>query len=518
MKYKKSILIISLIIFLLSIATVAASDIEDAVQTSDGGNAILTGESENANQLINDDTLQTAEENAQFEEQTDENEITPAEDNTGNDIDDGSFTALQKKIDEAAKGSTIVLDKDYTYDEGFSKRGIVIDKDLTINGNGHTLNGLSKARIFLIKFGLIRNHKVTLNNIKFTNGYTDLYGGAIFNYANLTVNNCEFTKNYAKYAGGAINSVGYINCKNSKFNKNTADGDAGALFTLSIENSVEFYRNIYNETTVIGDMEFILSILVNVTVKFTRDVVNNCVFTNNVAKGRGGGAIYAFAHIYIKSSTFTNNKAGEKGGAVFGNKDLFITASKFTNNKVSKYGGAVYFRCHEQSGHYEGKKWVSELKYYKKMIKTSTFTNNSASKGGAIYGFKTSPSDSHGARAVNCTFTNNKASSGRDTIGTSRRDCVFNYLKLTISKVNVKKSAKKLIINSKLTKGKKLISGKKIAFTFNGKKYTAKTNKKGIARITIKSAILKKLKVGKTIKYQAKYGKLIAKRSVKVKK
>ena len=308
MKFKKSILVISLIIFLLNIATVAASDIEDAIQTNDGSNAILTGESDNALQILSED-ISTAEDNVQLKEQTDENEIISSEDS--NDIDDGSFTALQKKIDEAEWGSTIILNKDYTYDEGFSNRGIIIDKNLTINGNGHTLNGLSKSRIFLIRFGLILNHQVTLNNIKFTNGYSDLYGGAIFNYANLTVNKCEFTNNYAKYAGGAISSVGYINCKNSKFNKNTAGGDAGALFTLSFENSIDFYRNIYNESIAIGDMEIILPILVNVTIKFTKDNVNSCVFTNNVAKGRGGGAIYAFSHIYIKSSTFTGLKTAK---------------------------------------------------------------------------------------------------------------------------------------------------------------------------------------------------------------
>ena len=36
-------------------------------------------------------------------------------------VDDGSFTALQRKIDDASAGDTITLEKDYTYDDGFSK-------------------------------------------------------------------------------------------------------------------------------------------------------------------------------------------------------------------------------------------------------------------------------------------------------------------------------------------------------------------------------------------------------------
>ena len=89
---------------------------------------------------------------------------------------------------------------------------------------------------------------------------------------------------------------------------------------------------------------------------------------------------------------------------------------------------------------------------------------------------------------------------------------------LKLKKVSVKKSAKKLVITATLKEGKKAIKGKKITFRFNGKKYTAKTNKKGIAKITIKKKVLKNLKKGKKVKYQATYLKDTVKRTVKVKK
>ena len=91
-------------------------------------------------------------------------------------------------------------------------------------------------------------------------------------------------------------------------------------------------------------------------------------------------------------------------------------------------------------------------------------------------------------------------------------------VKLTLKKVTVKKSAKKLVIKAKLKVNKKPAKGKKITFKFKGKKYTAKTNKKGIAKITIKNNVLKKLKVGKKVKYQVKFGKKTVKRTAKVKK
>ena len=90
---------------------------------------------------------------------------------------------------------------------------------------------------------------------------------------------------------------------------------------------------------------------------------------------------------------------------------------------------------------------------------------------------------------------------------------------VTLKKVTVKRSAKKLVLTANLGKiNKKYLKNKKIIFKFNGKKYTAKTNKKGVAKVTIKSSVLKKLKVGKKITYQATYLKDTVKKTTKVKK
>ena len=91
-------------------------------------------------------------------------------------------------------------------------------------------------------------------------------------------------------------------------------------------------------------------------------------------------------------------------------------------------------------------------------------------------------------------------------------------IKLTLKKVKVKKSAKKLVLRATLKINGKAVKGKKITFKFKGKKYKAKTNKKGVAKVTIKKKVLKKLKVGKKVKYQATYGKVTKKYTVKVKR
>ena len=88
---------------------------------------------------------------------------------------------------------------------------------------------------------------------------------------------------------------------------------------------------------------------------------------------------------------------------------------------------------------------------------------------------------------------------------------------VNLKAVKVKKSAKKLVLQATVKVGKKAITKKKVTFKFNGKKYTAKTNKKGVAKVTISKKILKKLKVGKKVKYQATYLKDTVKKTAKVK-
>ena len=156
-----------------------------------------------------------------------------------------------------------------------------------------------------------------------------------------------------------------------------------------------------------------------------------------------------------------------------------------TNGKLVEYGEEVTIKI--------GKK---------------TYYAETNSKGVAYLTIKELP----GKYSVKISYTD-----ANDKVASITKSLVVQKV-LTLKTATVKKSAKKLVLSATLKKGKKAISGKRITFKFNGKTYKATTNKKGIAKVTVKKAVLKKLKVGKKVKYQATYQKCVVKKTAKVKK
>ena len=96
---------------------------------------------------------------------------------------------------------------------------------------------------------------------------------------------------------------------------------------------------------------------------------------------------------------------------------------------------------------------------------------------------------------------------------------VKQTLKLVKKNIKVKKSANSFKIKATLkwTNGK-AISGKQLTIKFNGKTYKVKTNSKGLAQVTIKKSVIKKLKAGKKYTYTVKYLTNSVKGTVKVTK
>ena len=77
---------------------------------------------------------------------------------------------------------------------------------------------------------------------------------------------------------------------------------------------------------------------------------------------------------------------------------------------------------------------------------------------------------------------------------------------------------KKFTLTASLKNGKKALKGKIISFKFKGKTYKAKTNSKGIAKVTLKRKVIRQLKRGKSYKVSIVYLRNTITRTVKVKR
>ena len=146
-----------------------------------------------------------------------------------------SFADLQKEINAV---DTLILDKDYIYSAN-DNSSISITKSITIDGNGHTLDGNAMSRIFKVV-----NGTVVFKNIKFVNG-SAVNGSAIF--GECLVINCTFINNNASY-GGAMYQGTAVNC--TFINNRARYG--GAIFageavncTFDNNQAIEKGNNIY---------------------------------------------------------------------------------------------------------------------------------------------------------------------------------------------------------------------------------------------------------------------------------
>ena len=340
MRYRKGILILALAVFLLSIAGAWASDTNDTVTDTVDKTAI---------ELSNDDIIAA-----------DENEDTLK-------VNEQTFGDLNNTIN-GNSDRDIYLDSDYKYSEEDSafKDGIVIGRDLNVYGNGHTINGIDKARIFKINSG-----NVVFHNITFTNGNTSDDGGAI--NGECTAVNCTFTGNQADSDGGAMASGSAINCT---FTNNQADYYGGAMYSGSAINCTFTGNHANSDGGAMWSGSAINCTFTNNQADWGGAMAGgsaiNCTFTGNQADSYGG-AMYIGSAI---NCTFTGNQADSGGGAMAGGSAINCT---FTNNQAN-FGGAI-----------RGGAAIN-----------CTFTGNQANFGGAMYS----------GSAINCTFTNNQADWG----------------------------------------------------------------------------------------------------------
>ena len=307
--------------------------------------------------------------------------------------DNGTFKDLQIKIDATGEGGTINLTNDYTYNG--TDEEININKSITINGNGFTINSLENSRIFNIK----ASSNIFLNNITFVNGKSDLGGAIIFNndISNIVIDNCKFIRNIATVNGGAIYiNASVSNCKiNSTFINNNAYRGGAIFFNNETDNVIIDGYFEGNEAERIGG-----------AIVFQAKASNNIIsseFYNNKANNASGGAIFfrTLAEGNQFASVFMGNYA-VYGGAIFfynkANNNLFN--SNFYSNVAYSAGGAIVFHNTTNNNNFTGR-----------FVNNSALGANSSSvwngNGGAI-----TFNDVSSNCVFTCDFINNTAKNG----------------------------------------------------------------------------------------------------------
>ena len=268
----------------------------------------------------------------------------------GGNLDLGieNFTDLQNAIGLVTGTLTLNQNVVMTDDEAANfVNGVIINKNIRIDGKGHTIDAKNLGRIFEIDGGFA----VTLTNVTLTNGKAD-NGGAIYNFGNLDLVHVNFVNNTAKYGGAIMNYAYGLVLDDSTFTNNTAK-IGGAIY-----NSADCF------------------------------VVGNSTFANNTATSNGGVIFNYGIGFVVGNSTFVNNSAADGAGAILnGGRGFVVGNSTFANNTATSKGGAIY--------NY-GIGFV---------VGNSTFANNTAEDAGAVY------NEGDNSVVGNSTFVNNTATS-----------------------------------------------------------------------------------------------------------
>ena len=373
-----------MVIFIVSISFACASDTDGQILLNDTN----TPDNENILSVDNDGTNVNG--------QTDSNDLRNNE-NTIN-ITSKTFSELRNEIKSAEEGSTLFLLTDCSCESGFSSvDGIGIQKQLTIDGNGHTINSKNIARTFFIDA-----NNVVLKNIKFINGNRegDSGGTLLIRASNTVIENCTFKNSKANY-GGVI----YINDKskidgtavtgtkinNCNFESNTAKKSGGAIYANSNGNTITNSKFTNNKATEMGGAIHIAGDEKNI--KKNHKIINN-TFTSNRAEKEAGALGIMYASIaQVEGNTFTKNSAGQyAGGADFYKGSGYTVKNNiFDGNTAGDLGGALR---------------LSITSYATaSRIENNDIKNSNAKNGGALY------SDSDKATYTKNTFYNNKATS-----------------------------------------------------------------------------------------------------------
>ncbi|MCQ2978011.1 MAG: hypothetical protein MJ232_08360 [archaeon] len=388
MKMKKSLLFLSLLIILcVSLGAVSAADM--SINDMD---SVDNTQSMGINQ---DDSNQKNVELIKLQENP-----TP-------------LSELEEEINNAKSGATIKLTKDYEVDSSEYEM-INIDKPLTIDGQGHTIDGSNYNGIFCLK------DNITLKNINFINTKTSHNAGAVYCVAaNCSVVNCSFVNCSAYYGGGAVYCVAancsvvncsFVNCTAKIGGAVYCDGANCSVLSCSFIDCFAddggAIRWVYPNYGVVSGCSFVNCSSNNnggaISLWNYNSSVINCSFIDCFSKICGGAIYCTGDNCSVVNCSFVNCIANMGGAINLGNYNSSVLSCSFVNCAADD-GGAIF--CYDSIG----------------SVLSCSFVNCAANVGGAVY------CDDVDFVVNYNIFDNNLASTGSAIYTQSSIDCDFNF-------------------------------------------------------------------------------------------
>ena len=231
---------------------------------------------------------------------------------------DGSVTdgdaSLRDALALIAPGGTISLADGLIGTITLDGTELSIDRDVTINGGGITVDANSASRVFNIDDGDDATiTEVFLSNLIVTGGNTLSTGGGIFNSENLVLTNSIISNNTADSFGGGIDNFnGTLTASNSTISGNSALSDGGGI------------ANFNGIVTI----------------------TNSTISDNTAASG--GGIANEDGSTTITNTTIATNSADVEGGGISNTTGIFGTlegsqvsiANTIVANNIANSGNA----------------------------------------------------------------------------------------------------------------------------------------------------------------------------------
>lgn len=226
---------------------------------------------------------------------------------------EGSSSELKSVIDSTSYGKTASLDKNYTFSRKDSP--IVIERAMTIDGNGNTINGNGANGIFSIP----KSQQATFKNINFINSsyFISLVYGASIN-----IINCNFTD--STYYHGAIYGRygGIVNISDCNFNSN--------------------YRAVSANTLIVKNTNFTNHYLIAESGDF-----ENCIFLNNWENFDRNNFVATNCTFYIKKALTPNNFRADRCKFILENSTnaYQLVSPRYVSSELSITNSEIHIKC-----------------------------------------------------------------------------------------------------------------------------------------------------------------------------